>query len=834
MFVPRAPGRPGGASAAGVESQDMRREANLLFVILMAAGLSCRAAEPVYQKPPKAMLDVLNAPPPETISVSPAHDAAILMQAVAHPSIEELAQPMLRLAGLRIDVNTNGPHLMPHNISYRLLRLPGGKAEPVKLPAGPDKLGAPVWSPDGRRFAFTDTGAHAIALWVGETATGQARRIAGVRLNAVIGEPEGPYGRMGAPMVWMPDSRTLLVRLVPGGRGAPPAESMVPKGPAIQESAGHSGPVRTYEDMLNNAHDEELFDYYATAQLAFVDTGSGRVTPAGKPGIYTSLEPSPDGRTILVTRIHRPYSYLHPFRDFPTEIEVWDRTAKKLYTVASLPLADRVPIDGVRTGPRNCQWLPGEAATLVWVEAMDGGNPKEKVPHRDRIMKLAAPFSGGAREVFETEQRFSGLEPLEDGKMALVSDYDRDKRWSRTMEVDLTKPGAGARVLFSRNVQDRYRDPGTPVMETLKNGRRAVMEDNGWIYLESIGATPQGDRPFLDRYNLESGKTERLFQCGAEGYETVEAILDRKGERLLTERESPTEPPNFYLRAGERLTALTHAADPAPEVRGVHKELIKYTREDGVPLSFTLYLPPGYREGEKLPALLWAYPYEYNDAVTAGQVSGSTQRFTRLQGHLLLVLGGFAVLENAGMPVIGTPETVNNTYLDQIVMDARAAVDKAASMGVVDRDRVAVGGHSYGAFMTANLLAHCDLFHAGVAESGAYNRTLTPFGFQTERRTLWEAPDLYIKMSPFMSANHIKAPLLLIHGEADDNTGTFPINSERLYQAVRGNGGTVRLVMLPLEAHGYAARETLEHVLWEEMRWLDKYLKGPAGQGGVQ
>ncbi len=805
----------------------MQRARVTPIVMLLGAGLA-GAAEPVYQKPPKDILDVLNAPPPAAISVSPAKDTAILLQAVAHPSIEELAQPMLRLAGLRIDINTNGPHLMPHNVSYRLLRLKDASAEAVKLPAGADKLSAPVWSPDGRRFAFTVTGARAIELWVGETATGRARRMEGVRLNAVIGEPEGPFGRMGAPMVWMPDSRTLLARLVPAGRGAAPAEAKVPKGPAIQESAGHSGPVRTYEDMLSNAHDEDLFDYYATAQLAFLDTVSGKAAPAGKPGIYTSLEPSPDGRSILVTRIHRPYSYLHPFRDFPTEIEVWDRAAKKLYTVASLPLADRVPIDGVRTGPRDCEWLPGEAAALVWVEAMDGGNPKEKVPHRDRIMKLAAPFTQPAEEVFETEQRFAGLQPLENGKIALVEDYDRDRRWRRTMEVDLSKPGGEGRVLFSRNVQDRYHDPGSPVMETLKSGRRAVMEEGGWIYLESLGATPKGDRPFLDRYNLETGKTERLFECGTQGYETVEAVLDRDGKRLLTERESPAEPPNYFVRSGEMLTALTHEPDPAPQVRGVHKELVTYEREDGVPLSFTLYLPPGYKQGEKLPALLWAYPFEYNDAATAGQVSGSTERFTRLTGHLLLTLAGYAVLENAGMPVIGTPETVNNTYLDQIVMDARAAVKKAAAMGVVDAARVAVGGHSYGAFMTANLLAHSGLFRAGLAESGAYNRTLTPFGFQTERRTLWEAPDLYIKMSPFMSANHIKAPLLLIHGEADDNMGTFPINSERLYQAVRGNGGTVRLVMLPLEAHGYAGRETLEHVLWEELRWLDKYVKPEA------
>jgi dipeptidyl aminopeptidase/acylaminoacyl peptidase len=223
---------------------------------------------------------------------------------------------------------------------------------------------------------------------------------------------------------------------------------------------------------------------------------------------------------------------------------------------------------------------------------------------------------------------------------------------------------------------------------------------------------------------------------------------------------------------------------------------------------------------------LWAYPYEFTDVDTASQVTGSTERYTTLVGHMLFLMHGYAVLENAAMPIIGDPDTVNNTYVQQLVMDAKAAVDKAVELGVVDRYKIGVGGHSYGAFMTANLLAHTDFFHAGMAESGAYNRTLTPFGFQSEQRTFWEAPEVYTTMSPFWNANKIKMPLLMIHGEADDNTGTFPIQSERLYAAIRGNGGTVRLVMLPDEAHGYRGQETIEHVLWEEMTWFDKYLKG--------
>jgi dipeptidyl aminopeptidase/acylaminoacyl peptidase len=344
-----------------------------------------------------------------------------------------------------------------------------------------------------------------------------------------------------------------------------------------------------------------------------------------------------------------------------------------------------------------------------------------------------------------------------------------------------------------------------------------------------LGSSPTGDHPFLDRFNLATQKTEHLFRCDDGHYEVVEALLDTRGDKFLTRRESPSDPPNYYLRtAGGDMTAVTKFADPQPTIRGIHKELVKYKRNDGVELSFTLYLPTDYKAGTKLPTLVWAYPYEFNDAETASQVSGSTQRFTELTSpHLLFVMKGYAVLDNAAMPIVGDPDTVNNTYVEQITADAKAAIDKASSMGVTDPNRVGVGGHSYGSFMTANLLAHTDLFRGGIAESGAHNRTLTPFGFQSERRTIWQAPDVYLKMSPFMYADKIKTPILLIHGEADDNSGTFPIQSDRMYQAIRGNGGTVRLVFLPAEAHGYRAKETIEHVLWEEMTWFDKYVKDP-------
>jgi dipeptidyl aminopeptidase/acylaminoacyl peptidase len=787
----------------------------LSLVILALAAIVCADDFP-YQQPPKEIRDVLNAPPTPTISVSPQHDYAILLQGVRYPPIAQVAQPFLPLAGIRVDASANGVHMANYYISFVIKQLPGGADIAITLPSE-GKFGVPVFSPDGKQFAFTNTLAKGIELWIGSPSTGQVRRIPGLRVNGV---------QVGGPAVqWLGDNRTLIVSTVPSARGPVPPEPTIPKGPHVQESLSNAGPAATFEDLLATPHDEDLFDYYATSQLVYLDASTGKPTPFGKPGIYTLVRPSPDQTHLLVGWLHRPYSYQLTAGAFPQEVEIWDRDGKVEHKIASLPLEDRTPLAGVRTGSRAFQWLPDKPATLVWVEALDGGDPKAKVPYRDRIILIAAPFSAQSREVFKTEERFAGLQPLANGK-ALVEDRERVKRTVRTFEISLDKPDTGARLIFSLNERDAYRDPGTPVFKTTPDGRRQVIQSGDAIYLAGEGSSPTGDHPFLDRFNLATGKTDRLFQSDSGAYESIVAVLDDTGTRLLTRRESPADPPNYYIRAGSDVKALTRFPNPAPQTAGIKKQLVTYKRADGVPLSFTLYLPANYKPGVKLPALVWAYPYEFSDADTAGQVTGhSAQSFNQLNYHQLFVMHGYALIDDAAMPIIGDAETVNNTYVDQLLMDAQAAVDKAAEMGVVDRDRVGIFGHSYGAFMTANLLAHSKLFRAAVAESGAYNRTLTPFGFQAERRTFWEAPDVYTKMSPFWYADKIKTPILLIHGEADDNTGTYPIQSERMYAAIRGNGGTVRLVMLPAEAHGYRGKESMEHVLYEETTWFDKYLK---------
>lgn len=796
-------------------------------------------AERLYHKPPQIILDALHAPVSPHVSFSPTRAYMLLLECPRYPSLSQLARPVLGLAGLRLDPRNNGPHHAPRFTGLKLKRLCAQGEVCLLLPHGA-RVGYPQWSPDGRRFVFTNTTDDMVELWLCEAESGHARRLDGLRLNAAY----------GSPGEWLPDSSTLLVQLIPEGRGKPPLAPVTPAGPNIQESSRKHGLIRTHRNLLRSPHDEELFDYYATSQLALVDLQSDQVMMLGVPAIFQMVEPSPDGECFLVAHVERPYSYLHPASAFPREVEGWSRKARVLYKLANRPLADEVPLDGVPTGPREYRWHPLEPATLVWVEALDGGDPQRPVPHRDHVLTLPAPCTAQPRALVRTEHRFNGLRWTEDGTRALVSDYDRERRWRRTLLIE-TGVGCAAppRTLWSHSVQDRYRRRGTPVSRALANGHYAVWQHEDAIFLSGEGATPQGDRPFLDRLDLKSLQTERLFQSDANCREEVVALLSDDGTRFVTCRQSPTEPHNYFIRevrqrraagvptvaAGGRrkqarasaAQALTRFIDPAPQLRAIEQRLITYERADGVLLSCTLYLPPCYRQGTLLPAVLWAYPQEFNDAATAGQSNSAAQRFTTIHGAspLFLLLAGYAVLHHAAMPIVGPPATVNDTYLEQLVMNAQAAVEKVVALGVVERERIGVGGHSYGAAMVANLLAHSQLFRAGVALSGAYNRTLTPFGFQRERRTLWEDAELYGRVSPLMHAPKISAPLLLIHGEADDNAGTHPLQSERMYQAVCGNGGTARLVLLPHEAHTYAARESVEHTLHEMITWFDKHMQ---------
>ena len=790
-------------------------------------------AQSVYQKPPQNVMDVLNAPALSATSVSPARDKILLAEPLRYPPITELAQPMLRLAGLRINPNTNGQHRQPYFVKLTLKNISDGKETAVELPPGAQII-QPNWSADGKYIAAGNQTPTGIELWIIETATGKARAIKNVRINTAFGRFD-----------WMPDQKSLLVNLVPTTRGAAPAmQNLVPTAPSIQETSGKTGAAQTFQDLLKSPNDEKLFDYYAVSQLAVVSV-DGKTREIGQPAIFETADISPDGQNILVARVQHPYSYLYPSSRFPKEVEVWGLNGKLIHKIAGLPLADNLPVEGVPTRARDYDWIPTEKASLMWVEALDEGNPKNKVPFRDRVVKLVYPFDGQPTEVVKLEQRYAGRQFGERDGLMLITDYNRDTRHRRILMMDYRATAPDLKVISDLNVNDRYNDIGQPVTKRLPNGFSVIQQDSNEIFLSGAGATPEGERPFLRRMNVKSNETKEIFRSSEGSYE-VPILLGNNTTQLLIRRESPTEPPNFLIRffcvnrpdTGRCAPQIpiTQFKDPTPQLRGIKKQLVKYKRADGVDLSFTLYLPPGYKEGTRLPTVMWAYPLEFTDAATAGQVSGSTNRFTQIgsYSHLFFLLQGYAVLDETTMPIVGDPETVNETFVKQIVDSARAAIDKAVEMGVTDRDRVGVGGHSYGAFMTANLLAHSDLFRAGIARSGAYNRTLTPFGFQSERRTFWEAPELYEKVSPFFYADKIKAPILLIHGEADNNQGTFPIQSERLFAAISGTGGTARLVTLPLEAHGYAARESIEHTLFEMISWFDKYVKNAPARSSKQ
>ena len=804
----------------------------LMALTLGAASARAQTSPPKYEQPPQAILDVLNAPVTPEASVSPTSDAVLLYSPSLYPPIADLAQPMLRLAGVRINPANNGVHNPSRFTDYVLKRVADGSEIKVALPLD-SHVGAPMWAPDGKHFAFVNNAGKAVELWIGDAETG-AHAVADVRLNSSL----------GPPCEWM-DGQSLLCRTVPAERGAPPQASPIPVGPHIEESFGKAAPQPTFEDLLENDFDQKLFDYYATSQLELVSVAARRpasksaaagehVTRLGQPAIFSVVAAAPDGKHILVERLRRPYSTLVPFPDFPSEVEVWNRAGHLVTKVATLPLHENTPLGGVPTGPRDFSWQATAPATLVWVEALDGGNPRKKVTPRDRVLRLdVAALAPGAEpaptELLKTEERFSGIVWGERGDLAMVRDYVRDKQRRRTFFFNPKDLSAPPRLVWDLSVEERYHNPGQPVMRVLPNGQRAMVEAGDSIFLEGPGASPEGDRPFLDQFNVKTLEAKRLFHCDDQSYESVDALLALDGSKFLTRRETPADPPNYFIHtASGASAAFTHFPNPTPQLLGIKKELVTYQRPDGVGLSMTLYLPPDYHQGDRRPAVMWAYPLEYTSADLASQVAGSPHRFTVIRGpsELFFLLAGYVVMENAAMPVVGDPETMNNTYLEQIVADAKAAIDKAAAMGVIDASRVGVGGHSYGAFMTANLLAHSDLFRAGIARSGAYNRTLTPFTFQSERRTLWEAPDVYIKLSPFMFADKIKAPILLIHGEADNNSGTFPIQSERMYRALKGNGGSVRYVTLPDEAHGYAARESIQHTLWEMLRWFDQYVKG--------
>lgn len=791
------------------------------------------AAQEGYQMPPDNLKKLADVPPTPGVSISPDQTHMLMMERASLPSIEELAQPELRLAGIRINPRTNGPSRTSYFTNLALHNIDGSNERPIQgIPANA-RIGDVRWSPDGRYIGFLVTSADRLDLYVANVATAQAKKAVDAAINDAY----------GTPYIWTPDSRAMIVRAIPADRGNAPEPPLAPASPIIQDNNGDEAPARTYQDLLQNAHDEALFKHYMTAQLMHVSL-DGSIKALTEPGLWRSFSPSPSGEFLLTQSINEPFSYLVPASRFGNTINVVDMDGNVVQTIAELPLAEQVPtgFGSVPTGIRSITWRADAPASLYWAEALDGGDARAEVPYRDAVYMLEAPFTGDAVELMKLPLRYGGIMWGQDN-LAIASEFWWKSRTRRMYLINPQNPQAEADLLFDLSYEDRYNDPGSPVMTQNAYGRYVLdLADKGRsIYLTGQGASPEGNRPFLRKLNLESRETEELFRSEAPYYERVIDLIDADKMHLLTLRESETEPANYFIRDLKRndMQQITDFPHPYPELAEIQKEFITYTREDGVQLTATLYLPAGYeaeRDGP-LPTFLWAYPREFKSASAAGQVTSSPHQFKRVSywGAVPYVTQGFAILDNASMPIIGEgDEEPNDSFVKQLVMNAQAAIDEGVRRGVVDPNRVAIGGHSYGAFMTANLLAHSDIFRAGIARSGAYNRSLTPFGFQAEERTFWEAPEIYFAMSPFMHADKVDEPILLIHGEADNNSGTFPIQSKRFYNALKGHGQVARLVMLPHESHGYRAYESIMHMLWETNTWLDTHVKNaPEREPGV-
>ncbi|MGS7838998.1 S9 family peptidase [Stenotrophomonas maltophilia] len=788
-----------------------------------------------YELPSAALQAVVDAPRAPSLYLSPRRDVAAMMQMPSLPSIQVVAQPELKLAGLRINPRTFSDSRFSFGEKLWLMNVADGKERQISGLPAKLSIASVMWSPDQKWLAFNqiDAASGANELWLVDVAGGSARRLV-AGLNTVI----------GSGYQWLPDSRGLVVFTRPANLGAAPAADGIPTGPAVQQTSQGGGVVsiRTYQDLLKNEADARQFDYYATTQPMEVSL-DGSTRAIGAAGIFMGFAVSPDGRFVLRQPVQRPYSYVVPVDSFPRRIEVIDRASGKLvHTVAVRPLVEGLPTgnDAEVTGVRDIRWRGDADATLVWAEAQDGGDPNREAKVRDAVLMQAAPFDKPPVTLAQLGSRLASIS-WGRGDLALLTESWWKTRRTKTWLIAPDNAGAEPRLLWDRDAQDRYSDPGRPQLSSDDRGRSLLQTsaDGSSLYLAGAGASPEGDRPFVDRFDIASGKATRLFHSQAPSYSLPVALLDNQGSSLLLSRESPDEPANFYVQsladAATQPRALTHFAHPLPQLKGVQKEQIRYKRKDGVDLTATLLLPPGYdpkRDGPR-PLLMWAYPGEFKSAAAASQVTDSPYRFNAVSywGPQAFLAKGYVVLASPSMPIIGEGDKEpNDTYIEQLVANAQAAVDEVVRRGVTDRDHIAIGGHSYGAFMTANLLAHTRLFKAGIARSGAYNRTLTPFGFQAEERNYWQAQDVYQKMAPFNYADKIKDPILFIHGVDDNNSGTFPMQSERMFAAVKGLGGTARLVMLPNESHAYRARESIMTMLAESERWLEQTI-GPAEQG---
>jgi dipeptidyl aminopeptidase/acylaminoacyl peptidase len=778
-----------------------------------------------YQIPPKAILDLVDVERAPSVRMDNDKDHMVLLYRPAFKSISQLSKKELRLGGLRIDPQTSiGSRVTySNNIRVQDMQSNDNAISDVKgLPADP-QLANFTWSPNQEMMAFTNTTTTGVELWVLDVKTASAKKLTDANINANLSDV----------INWFDDNKSILVKKIPQNRkDLIDTQNSTPSGPTVTVADGKKAQNRTYQDLLANKNDEFNFEQLAHSDLykVTIDGQSNLWLPSA---MYHSISFSPNGEYVMVRTVERPFSYIVPYRRFASKLSVYDTNGQLVHNLSDLPVIEDLPkgFMSCATGPRSYRWRSDKPATLIYAQALDGGDPAVKVNYRDEVFQLEAPFNRQATSLIKLKNRFSGITWATDD-MAIASDYWWNTRNTKSYIFNPSDNTVVPEILYDRSYQDTYSDPGSFVMQRNEYGSFILAMEDGHAYLIGDGFTKEGQFPFLDKLNLKTKKVERVYQSAYT--DKLENIFDYDidEQKLMVSIESPNEYPNYYFRDinNKKAMAITTFENPFESISEVHKEVITYNREDGLELSGTLYLPVGYdmNKKEKMPMILWAYPREYKDKASASQNTKNPNEFTYpfYGTPIYWVTRGYAVLDDAAFPIVGEGDSEpNDSFRSQLVSNAKAAIDAVDKLGYIDRNRVGVGGHSYGAFMVANLLSHSDLFAAGIARSGAYNRTLTPFGFQSEERSYWEAPDIYNTMSPFMHADKMKTPLLLVHGEADNNSGTYPLQSQRYFNALKGLGATVRLVMLPKESHGYRAKESILHLLWEQDQWLEKYVK---------
>lgn len=779
-----------------------------------------------YQKPSQEILELADYERAPSISMDSKLEYMLLTYRSTYKTLMDLNVNEIKLAGLRIDVNTNISSTVTYITNLKVRKIKDSQEVQVKgLPTNP-RITNITWSPDQSKLAFTNTIENGVELWVLDVKTAQATKLTEANLNANVGNP----------ITWFRDGESILINQIPANRPSLIDTSKnIPAGPIVSVSEGIVSQNRTYQDLLKNKTDEANFETLVTSELYKIDL-KGNKTLFKKGDLFVGTSFSPDGEYLMLTTLQKPFSYLVALNRFPMKSVVYTKEGQEVKDVNDIPLSEVMPkgFMAVREGKRNMGWRADKPATLNFVEALDGGDPAKEVEYRDEVFNWEAPFNNAPKSIVKLTQRYGGITWGND-EIALVADQWYDTRNTRTFIINPSESNENPIKIEDRNSQDAYSDPGTFELKRNEYGRYVLAIDNNKMYLVGDGYTPQGQFPFIDEFDIKSLKTKRLYQSNyTDKKESIQSIEDIKKGLVLVSIQSATEYPNYYFRNIKKkndLKAITHFKNPFESLNGVYKEVITYKREDGLELSGTLYLPKGYdrkKKDEKLPLLIWAYPREFKDKNSAGQVTNNPNEFTfpYYGSFVYWVTKGYAVLDDASFPIVGEgTEEPNDTYVQQLVANGKAAIDAVDKLGYIDRKKVGVGGHSYGAFMTANLLTYSDLFAVGIARSGAYNRTLTPFGFQTEQRNYWEVPEVYNTMSPFMNAEKMKTPMLLVHGEADNNPGTFTLQTERYFQALKGLGAPVRMVILPKESHGYVAKENILHLLWEQDQFLEKYLK---------